>query len=272
MIKFIISLTMSILTVNTAIADDVYRWTEPESGKVLVSTKPPFYPIKEKRTAGRLPNGDMIELILDTNAPEVKALIEKRRVREAEQKRIAEEQARQRGAREAEQERIAAEQVKQKAAQETEEKRAAEQRWKEGAERIKKQERIAADKAEEQRRTEPEEIKNPPKKIVARTASKSSTVDADLIVSLINTMYGNVCHAEVGGFFSKTLKLDWTANTRKIHAIKILAEIGNVKAELYEDGVRYFQFPNDAGTYNVIDWKTGEKKSISERTLYYFSD
>ena len=44
-------------------------------------------------------------------------------------------------------------------------------------------------------------------------------VDANIIVNLMNTMYGNVCHAEINGFFSKTLKLDWTANTRKIHAI-----------------------------------------------------
>ena len=96
--------------------------------------------------------------------------------------------------------------------------------------------------------------------------------DANTIVNLINAMYGNVCHAEINGFFSKTLKLDWTANTRKIHAIKIMAEIGNLKAKLYEDGVRYFQFPNNAGMYNVIDWKTGEKKSITEQTQYYFSD
>lgn len=96
--------------------------------------------------------------------------------------------------------------------------------------------------------------------------------DANTIVNLINAAYGNVCHAEINGFFSKTLKLDWTANTKKIHAIKIMAEIGNVKAKLYADGVRYFQFPNNAGMYNVIDWKTGEKKSIGERTQYYFSD
>lgn len=103
-------------------------------------------------------------------------------------------------------------------------------------------------------------------------ATASATLDADTVVKLINTMYGAVCHAEINGFFSKTLKLDWTANTKKIHAMKVLAEIGSVKAKLYEDGVRYFQFPNDAGTYNVIDWKTGEKKSISERAQYYFRD
>ena len=112
-IRLIVALILSALTATSAIADDIYRWTDPESGKVLASPKPPSYPIKEKRKAGRLPNGDMVELILDSNAPEVKALIEKRKVREAEEKRIAEEQARQMAVREAEEKRIAEEQEKQ---------------------------------------------------------------------------------------------------------------------------------------------------------------
>lgn len=95
---------------------------------------------------------------------------------------------------------------------------------------------------------------------------------ASAFVAAMNSLYGNVCHAELNGLFSKTLKIDWTSNTKKIHAIKVLAEVGDSKDKLYEDGVRYFQFPNDAGTYNVIDWKTGEKKSISEGAMYYFPD
>ena len=94
--------------------------------------------------------------------------------------------------------------------------------------------------------------------------------DAENIVNLINIQYGGVCKAELSGFLSKTLKIDWTNRTVKIQAIKILAEIGSVKEKLYADGVRYFQFPNDGGTYNVIDWKTGEKKSNSDRSMYYF--
>lgn len=93
---------------------------------------------------------------------------------------------------------------------------------------------------------------------------------AENIVSLINSEYGAVCKADLNGMFSKTLKIDWTSRTKKIHAMKILAEIGSVKERLYADGVRYFQFPNDSGTYNVIDWKTGEKKTISDRSQYYF--
>ena len=95
---------------------------------------------------------------------------------------------------------------------------------------------------------------------------------SDAVVGVLNTSYGNVCHAEITGVFSKTLKVDWTRNTVKLHAIKVISEIGSVKEDLFRDGVRYFQFPNDAGTYNVIDWKTGEKTSISERAKYYFSD
>lgn len=91
-------------------------------------------------------------------------------------------------------------------------------------------------------------------------------------VNTINNAYGNVCHAELNGIFSKTLQIDWTSRTNKLYAIKVLAEVGSVKERLYDDGVRYFQFPNDAGTYNVIDWKNGDRKSISDRTQYYFPD
>ncbi len=107
--------------------------------------------------------------------------------------------------------------------------------------------------------------------LTAPMAFASSNV-TEAVVGFLNTSYGNVCHAELTGFFSKTLKIDWTRNTVQLHAVKVLGEIGSVKEELYKDGVRYLQFPNDAGTYNVIDWKTGEKSSTSERAKYYFSD
>ncbi len=109
--KMAIALMLSILFSTSAMADDIYRWTDPETGKVLATTKLPPYPIKEKRVVGRLPNGDMVELIFDSNAPEVKALIEKRKIREAEQavqeaekKKIAEEKEKQQAAMEREQE------------------------------------------------------------------------------------------------------------------------------------------------------------------------
>lgn len=111
-----------------------------------------------------------------------------------------------------------------------------------------------------------EQYNQPP----AQTSYSSGYADA--VVTILNTSFGNVCHAEIAGFFSKTLKIDWTGNTNKLHAMKVFAEIGSVKEKLYEDGVRYFQFPNDTGTYNVIDWKSGEKESISDRAPYYFSD
>jgi hypothetical protein len=258
-IRLIVALILSALTATSAIADDIYRWTDPESGKVLVTPNPPSYPIKEQRTAGRLPNGNVVELILDTNAPEVKALIEKRRVREAEQKRIVEEAARQRAAKEAEEKRIAEEQARQKPARDAELEK----------ERTSQKENSTDKKLESTKQNRLQEDSSQLKK---QEHYGSDTLDADTLVKLINVMYGNVCHAEINGFFSKTLKLDWTANTKKIHAIKVMAEIGSIKEKLYRDGVRYFQFPNDIGTYNVIDWETGEKKSISERTNYYFSN
>jgi len=93
---------------------------------------------------------------------------------------------------------------------------------------------------------------------------------AERITDLINTQFGAVCSAKLEGWFNKTLVVDWTARTNKLHAAKVLAEISSVKAMLYEDGVRYFKFPNDAGGYNVIDWKTGEKTSVSEKAPYFF--
>lgn len=104
------------------------------------------------------------------------------------------------------------------------------------------------------------------------SSSTNSAISATAVVAILNSMYGNVCTAELNGFFAKTLRLDWTSNTNKLHMMKVLTEVGTVKEGLYADGVRYLQFPNDAGTYNVIDWKTGNIESISERAPYYFTN
>lgn len=104
----------------------------------------------------------------------------------------------------------------------------------------------------------------------ASSSYAPSTNYADIVVAVLNTTYGNVCHAEITGWFSKTLKIDWTGQTNKFAMLKVMAEVGSVKEKLYSDGVRYFQFPNDSGTYNVIDWETGQKTSTSDRAMYYF--
>jgi hypothetical protein len=101
-------------------------------------------------------------------------------------------------------------------------------------------------------------------------SNPSLAADAKTIVQLMNAMYGNVANASVEGWFSKTLKIDWTPKTTKLHAMKVLAEIGSVKSDLYGDGIRYLKFPNDAGGYNIIDWKTGEKTSVDEHAPYFF--
>jgi len=113
-------------------------------------------------------------------------------------------------------------------------------------------------------------VKRPQEPPVQQAFNSAGT--AEKVVDLINSEYGRVCTAELSGMFSKTLQIDWTANTAKLHVVKIFAEIGNVKEILYSDGVRYFKFPNNAGTYNIVDWKTGEKKSTNERAPYYFND
>jgi hypothetical protein len=101
-------------------------------------------------------------------------------------------------------------------------------------------------------------------------SNPSFAADAKTIVQLMNVMYGNVANASVEGWLSKTLKIDWTPRTTKLHAMKVLAEVGSVKSALYDDGIGYLKFPNDAGGYNIIDWKTGEKKSVDERAPYFF--
>jgi hypothetical protein len=89
-------------------------------------------------------------------------------------------------------------------------------------------------------------------------------------VDTMNQQQGDWCRLELSGWFGKTLKLDWTERTTSAQALGALAGIGSIKEILYANGVRYFQYPNDAGTYNVVDWKTGDRTSISERAPYYF--
>jgi hypothetical protein len=104
----------------------------------------------------------------------------------------------------------------------------------------------------------------------AYRASSPISSSSQRIVDVINDQFGGVCVAKLEGFFSNTLRLDWTASTTKLHTITIFAAIGSTKETLYESGIRYLKFPNDAGGYNIIDWKTGEKSSVSERARYYF--
>jgi transcription elongation factor Elf1 len=99
-----------------------------------------------------------------------------------------------------------------------------------------------------------------------------STGYTEAFLIVMNENHGNVCKIETSGIFSRTLKVDWTQNTNKLLMLKVFAEIGDAKVRLYEEGVRYFQFPNNICRYNVIDWKTGEKESISDRAPYCFTD
>jgi hypothetical protein len=92
---------------------------------------------------------------------------------------------------------------------------------------------------------------------------------ADYVAAILNSKVGDVCKVSVSGYLTKTLKIDWTSKTTTLESIMILGQIGKIKEKLYQNNVRYFQYPNDSGTYNVIDWKTGEKTSIHERTPFY---
>jgi hypothetical protein len=90
------------------------------------------------------------------------------------------------------------------------------------------------------------------------------------VADLINSQFGRVCEAKVEGIFSNTLRLDWTAETKKLNVIVVMAAVGKAKETIYSKGIRYLKFPNEAGGYNIIDWKTGDKSSIDERAPYYF--
>lgn len=81
---------------------------------------------------------------------------------------------------------------------------------------------------------------------------------------------GDHCHGEISGIFDLTLRLDWTSRTREDHVKNIFAKVMAERKKLYEDGVRYLEYPNEAGTYNVIDFKTGAKTAINEKALPWF--
>jgi hypothetical protein len=94
--------------------------------------------------------------------------------------------------------------------------------------------------------------------------------DSSKVADVINSQFGGICEAKVEGISSNTLRLDWTAATTKFNVLTILAAIGKSKETLYSKGIRYLKYPNDAGTYNIIDWKTGQKSSDDEHARYYF--
>ncbi len=92
--KIALVMILNTLIIMPAIADTIYRWTDPETGKVIVSpSSRPRYPIKEIRNSEKLPDGYMIDVTLDTNSPEVKAAVKKHEADEEiqlhEKKRIA---------------------------------------------------------------------------------------------------------------------------------------------------------------------------------------
>lgn len=65
-------------------AGELYRWTDPETGKMTASPTPPPYPVKERQAGGRLPGGDVVKLILDENSPQYKAATAKRKAAEGQ--------------------------------------------------------------------------------------------------------------------------------------------------------------------------------------------
>ncbi len=95
-----------------------------------------------------------------------------------------------------------------------------------------------------------------------------SDVANDLVADLNKS--GDHCHGEISGIFDLTLRIDWTSRTREDHVKNIIAKVTAERKRLYEDGVRYFEYPNNAGTYNVVDFKTGARTATNEKALPWF--
>ena len=114
-----------VLLACPALAGELYRWTDPETGKAIASPALPPYPIKEKVPGGQLPSGDVIKLILDENSPQYKAAVARRKAEEDQIRQKEEAMAKQKAekeARETEERRLTAEaEAKRQAASKTRE-------------------------------------------------------------------------------------------------------------------------------------------------------
>lgn len=89
--------------------------------------------------------------------------------------------------------------------------------------------------------------------------------EAKDLVGRINSKFGRVAEAELDGWFTKTLVLNWKRETVNIQAGLIIRTMEGMRDRLINDGVRYFKYQNDQCGYNLIDWKTGKKTSVNER-------
>ena len=118
------ALTLAVLGPAMA-AQELYRWTDPTTGKIVTTPTPPPYPIKNKRPGGTLPGVDMYNVELDENTPQIKAAITKRQATEEQERQKQQEKA----LRKAEQEARAAEE--QRVRDEIQKKRQAESRTRE---------------------------------------------------------------------------------------------------------------------------------------------
>jgi uncharacterized protein (DUF433 family) len=92
---------------------------------------------------------------------------------------------------------------------------------------------------------------------------------AEDIVLALNASHREYCQAELTGWSGKTLKIDWSIRSKRLQKEEILSEIDRAKTRLLRGGVRYLQVPNDVGTYDLVDWKTGRKKSIDQKAFPY---
>ena len=87
------TLLVVVLSAPAVGRQELYRWTDPETGQIVTTPTLPPYPIKGKRPGANLPGVDFYNIDLDIASPQVKAAIEKREALKAEEQRKAQERA-----------------------------------------------------------------------------------------------------------------------------------------------------------------------------------
>ena len=266
--KIAMAIIINACVVSQTIAGDIYRWTDPDTRKVLTTSYPPPYSIKEQRLVGVLPTGNLVDVILDLNAPDVKVFVDKHKALEAEKEKKEKEKAAQeakQAAMEKEKERIiqearhsAIEKEKERVEKEAEERRIFEEREmiKTAIEKVRQEEkerpireaeekRIAAEKAKEQllrekeqaareieeRRIAAEAMQKLQQKITNAKSKKDNDKDIDFMLNIIDEF------EQYNKFASSTARINLAIPINNLLSVK-------VKLNSYKISKCYFSSKN----------------------------
>jgi hypothetical protein len=96
-----------------------------------------------------------------------------------------------------------------------------------------------------------------------------SSAAAEAIVKELNAK-GDYCVARLTGWRQNILRVDFTHRTGAASRDKIVDKVRFMRNELYEDGVRYLEFPDSTGNYLRIDFETMTESLTTEKALPWF--